>query len=127
MRRYFPLLLACCIVLAGCDSADLEAPSGPEAVRIDLQWNFEDDFVEIELDGDLVFAERVTTNDLLSLAKIVDYSLPAGEHTVHAVVNGRYHAAAQFVAGSIAVVAIRFDGGRKEVEIELSEEPFWYD
>jgi hypothetical protein len=123
-----PLLLLVLFLFAtGCDSAEPTTPSTPEQVRVDLQWNFDGDHVAIELDGDLVFSDRVTTNHLLGIARFIDLSIPKGEHSIQAVVNGRYHAAAQFMAGDVVVVAVRFTEGRDAVEIELSDQFYAYD
>lgn len=124
--RALLLLLVLFMFGAGCDSAVPATPSGPEEVRVDLQSDFDRDHVAIELDGDLVFSDRVTTNHLLGLAEFISLSIPEGEHSIQAVVNGRYYAAAQFMAGDVVVVAVRFNG-RDRVEIELSDQFYGYD
>ncbi len=122
-----PLLIAA--VLAGCDSSGIVIPAGPEAVSVHLQGAFNDDRVVVELDGDRVFSNRVTTNVALSLAEQVPLSILAGDHSIRVVVNGRTSAAREFTAGTVSVIGVRYNPGEGDITLylyPLGEEPLYF-
>ena len=99
------------------------APSGPESLTVDFTTRFNDDLVRVELDGVLIYEERLTTTDVLSLAERVAFSIPEGEHRIRVEVAGRA-SAATFEAGETVFVGIRYDPGARSVDLALSDEVF---
>lgn len=121
--RLVPVLALVLAVLAGCDSAVVTPPAGPESLRVDFQTVFDDDRVRVELDGALVFDGRVTTDGALSLAESVDLSIPEGAHDLRVEVGGA-SAEAAFVAGDIVFVAVGYDPETRDVSLDLRSELF---
>jgi hypothetical protein len=128
MVRFLRLsILALALHATSCDSGGLYTPNGPESVRIDLQYDFDNDLVVVEFDGLRVFRDRVSTNDVLSLAKMVDLSVSEGEHSVRVVVNGKAGGSASFTAGRWPVIAVTYDRQEDDVLVALLKHPPYYD
>ena len=51
-------------------------------VEIHIQYLFQDDIVNIEIDGDEIFNEAVTSDPVLSLAHILQVELDSGDHLI---------------------------------------------
>ena len=82
MSKLLNILVLPLLVLGGCnDSGSNLQPSTP-VFRIDLQAQFLDDSVRVVVDSRIVFEGRVTTNNILSLAKAIPVEVPTGEHNV---------------------------------------------
>lgn len=88
-------------LLAGCDSTEAVAPSGPESFTVDFTTQFDNTSVQLELDGILVYEERVTTNDVLGLAERIELSISEDPHRLRVQVSGRSSTTAEFTAGEV--------------------------
>ena len=119
-----PLIAAALSLLAGCDSADPTAPLGPESLTVDFTTHFDDDLVRVNLDGVLIYEERLTTADVLSLAERAAFSIPEGEHRIRIEVEGRASAAATFEAGQTVFIGVRYDPEMRAVDLVPSAEVF---
>lgn len=102
-------LFALLLVLPACDGAAWETDERV-ALRVDIQSQFDDDRVRVEVGGVPVFDGRVTTEDVLSLAEIVEAQVPPGETTLRATVNGAARAEVTLDPAALGGVAIGFDG-----------------
>lgn len=117
------LAIAALSLLAACDSVGPAAPSGPESLTVDFTTHFDDDLVRVELDGVLIYEERLTTADVLSLAERVVFSIPEGEHRIRIEVAGQA-SAATFEAGQIVFIGVGYDPEEQDVELVPSDEVF---
>ena len=117
-------LLVLLLALPACDGAAWETDDRV-ALRVDIQSQFDDDRVRVEVGGVPVFDDRVTTEALLSLAKIVEADVPPGETTLEATVNGGPSATLSLDPAAPGVVVIGFDG--RDVSVGLAEQAPLYD
>lgn len=115
------------VIYLGCDSTNLVTPSGPEDIQIDLRYNFENDHVLVELDGDPVFLDRVTTNHILSLAERIPLSIREGSHHLRVTVNYRVRSSQEFTAGNIAAIGVLYDRANGNVNFQLFTQVPLYD
>lgn len=118
-----PLALPVALV-AGCDTTAITTPSGPESLTVDFTARFDRDLVRIELDGEPIYEERVTTEDVLSLAARASFEIPEGWHQFRVQVGGRASAATEFYAGEVVFVSVFFDPDEDDVDLALSDEVF---
>lgn len=86
------IALSALLLAHGCGFLDPDSCSCSPAYEIDLavhlgSW-FQDDLVEVAIDGKTVFDQRVTTLDVLSLAKIIELKYQPGLHHLEVTVNG---------------------------------------
>lgn len=126
MKRLFKVLvLAGTVLWAGCSSG-ITTPSGPADVRVDIQYAFDGERVELELDGERIYSERVTTDHIWSVAELVQFSVAEGRHEIKATVGGA-SATLGFDASTTRVVAVRYDRAARRVELEALAEPPLYD
>jgi len=128
VTRPIPIVAALLVLnLSACDSHGLFVPVGPHEIRLDLQHDFSDDLVVVELDGVRVYRNRVTTNHVLSVAALVPLALSEGAHRLRVSVNGGSATSAEFAAGEFPVLAVTYDPVRKELSLQLLEELPYYD
>ena len=124
MRLHLAPLVLAAFLVAGCDSTGITLPSGPQPLTVDLTARFDNDLVRIELDDELIYEERVTTEDVLSLAARATFEIPEGRHRVRVEVGGRASASAEFTAGETVFVSVFHDPGEDDVDLTLSDEVF---
>lgn len=125
--RYF-LSLALLLSIAACDStgADDVNEGEPAAFSVHLQTHYSNTPVQIELDGETVFDDTVSTNYVLSLATFFPVDIKQGEHRLHATVNGRIEASKTFTVGDTLNVAVNYDPDREQIVFSSREEPYLY-
>lgn len=117
-------LLALLLVLPACDGAAWES-TDRVPLRIDIQSQFDDDRVRLEVGGVPVFDGRVTTEDVLSLARVVEASVPPGETVMEAIVNDGPRARIDLDPSAPGVVGVGFDG--RTVSVQRFETAPLYD
>ena len=117
-------LLALLLVLPACDAAGFWETQERVPLRVDIQSEFADDRVRLEVGGVPVFDDRVTTEAVLSLAEIVRSNVPPGRTTLTVLVNGEAETALELDPASGEVVAVRFDGSAVSAEL-LDEAPLY--
>jgi len=113
--------------LCACDSHGLFVPEGKHEIRVDLQHDFANDLVVVELDGVRVFRDRVTTNPVVSVAALVPFTLSEGSHRVRVTVNWTSASSTELIAGEFPVLAVTYDPDREDLSLHLLEELPLYD
>jgi len=112
------------VFFCGCDSAPL--PSGPENVSVHLQSEFTKDQVRILINDRLVFSDRVTTDNRLGLAQIVELYLPSGINQIRIIVNGVARSSTEFDSRNIKVIAVQYYRVDDDVDIKLFSSELLY-
>lgn len=64
-KLIFLFSLISLLVVNGCKKLDIE-----KELRIDIGTQFQNDFVTIKLDNDVIFSDSVSTNPILGVSKI---------------------------------------------------------
>ena len=98
----------------------LPTQPGKEAVEIEVHlWqDYNRNEVQIEIDGQVVFSDVVTTNDILSLAARIPLSVSEGSHRISVMINDATAAETTFRTQDLVVIA---------VSIDPSEENIWFE
>ena len=117
-------LLSLLLVLPACDAGGFWETAERVPLRIDVQTQFDDDRVRLEVGGVPVYDDRVTTEATLSLAEIVRTNVPPGATTLAVTVNGGPSAALELDPADGGVVAVSFDGADVSV-LHLDEAPLY--
>lgn len=118
-------LLTLLLVLPACDATGFWETTERVPLRVDIQTQFADDRVRLEVGGVPIFDDRVTTEDVLSLAEIVRSNVPPGPTTLVVRVNGGPEGTLDLDPSGDGVVAVGFDGS--DVSVVLLEEAPLYD
>lgn len=71
------------LVVNGCKKLDIE-----KELRIDIGTQFQNDFVTIKLDDNVIFSDSVSTNPILGVSKILIIDYPIGKYDISVNVNG---------------------------------------
>jgi hypothetical protein len=82
-KLIFLLALIPVLVVYGCKKLDIE-----KELRIDIGTQFQNDFVTIKLDDNIVFSDSVSTNPILGVSKILIIDYPIGKYDISVNVNG---------------------------------------
>ena len=125
--RYF-LSLALLFSLAACDSTSTNDinEGEPAAFSVHLQTHYSNTPVQIELDGETVFDNTVSTDYVLGRATSFPVDIKQGEHRLHATVNGRTEASRTFTVGDTLNVAVNYDPDGEQIAFSSREEPYLY-
>jgi hypothetical protein len=101
--------------------ASLPTQSGKESVEIEVHlWqDYNRDEVQIEIDGQVVFSDVVTTNDILSLAARIPLSVAEGSHRISVMINDATVAETTFRTQDLAVIAVSFDPSEENIRFEF--------
>jgi len=109
------------LVVNGCKKLDIE-----EELRIDIGTQFQNDFVTIKLDNNVIFSDSVSTNPILGVSKILIFDYPIGKYEISVNVNGIEkkdkvrHKKNRFIY-------ISFDKPSSEISISCPAEKYVYD
>ncbi len=125
MRRIFLMLFVGALVFNGCDNN-----SQTKNLAINVHSQFEDDLLEIYLDGTRrVLNQKVTTNHSIGadLSAAVKFELPAGLHDLKIVVNNSHELNSKIKLERDLYVGVSFDIDTKQISILQQTEPFVYD
>lgn len=82
-KLIFLFVLIPLLVINGCKKLDIE-----KELRIDIGAQFQNDFVTIKLDNDVIFSDSVSTNPILGISKILIFDYPIGKYEISVNVNG---------------------------------------
>ena len=108
-------LLALLLTPLACDGAAWET-TDRVPLRIDIQSQFDDDRVRVEIGGVPVFDDRVTTMSARRLARVVEASVPPGETAIRATVNEGPSVRLDLDPAALGGVAVGFDGAAVSLE-----------
>ena len=103
-------LLALLLALPACDAAAFWETDERVPLRVDIQSQFADDRVRVEVGGVPVFDSRVTTEPLLGVAQIVETEVPPGRTPITVTVNGEAPTVVELDPADPAALAVGFDG-----------------
>lgn len=109
------------LVVNGCKKLDIE-----KELRIDIGTQFQNDFVTIKLDNNVIFSDSVNTNPILGVSKILIIDYPIGKYEISVNVNGIEkkdkvrHKKNRFIY-------ISFDKPSSEISISYPAEKYVYD
>ncbi len=100
------------IIASGCELlspvAEPECATCEQAFEIHLNNNFDNDRVHVEIDGKVIFDERITTDYVWSLAEIVKLKRPMGTHHIKIVVNGSEEEKRTFELDRLLFIHVRY-------------------
>ena len=115
------LWLLAAVFLAACDTG----PVVNDTLIVDLGGAFSDTLVRVDVDGDLVVEDRVTTGSILATAGVFPVSLPAGRHRVRAVVEGGATGEITVDTGEVVTVVVYYNPDTDAVTFAtLTHPPF---
>ncbi len=97
-----------CHLLSPDAEGEIACATCRHAFEVHLNNGFDDDRVRVEIDGQTVFDERVTTDDVWSLAEVLKLQRPEGTHHIRAVVNGSEEGAASFELDRELFIHVRY-------------------
>jgi len=109
------------LVVNGCKKLDIE-----KELRIDIGTQFQNEFVTIKLDNNVIFSDNVSTNPILGVSKILIFDYPIGKYEISVNVNGIEkkdkvrHKKNRFIY-------ISFDKPSSEISISCPAEKYVYD
>ena len=129
---FFAPLFTASLFLGGCAVVDAnDAPETTQPFEIHLQSHFDGEFVEVAIDGEVVFADVVETDERIGLATRFEARRPLGTHEIRVRVGGTEIRQAFTLTGKLYLgveyyrpdLAPHFTPG---LRIYISEEPFYY-
>jgi hypothetical protein len=120
-----PVLL---LGLAACSSAGTnDVDKGePAAFSIHLQSAYNNTPVLVELDGEVVLEDTLSTDPITGLARSFPVDVEQGTHRVEATVNGRIGASRTFTVGDTLNVAVNYDPERERIIFGAQRDPYLY-
>lgn len=144
MPRILSMISVVCLVtvagatLVGCELLSPPGEGGKQeglqSFEVHLNSQFDNDRVQVRIDGREVFDERVTTLDVLSLAHILKLERPAGPHLLEVVVAGRTRADTTFYLADPQYIQVWYADpanasvmGHTGIRLEISRERPLYD
>lgn len=117
-------MLLTALIFNACNSTD-SATTDP--LHIHLQGGFDHDHVNISVDGNTVFEDTVTTNNVLGLAHSFDIEKNHGTHQIGVNVNNVVSVIDSFDLNSELWVGITYFDFTDNITIEYSNIPYMYE
>jgi hypothetical protein len=118
---FFLLALIPVLVVNGCKKRDIE-----QELRIDIGTLFQNEFVIIKLDDNIVFSDSVSTNPILGVSKILTIDYPIGKYDISVNVNG-IEKTDKFSHEKNRFIYISFDKPTSVINISYPTEKYLYD
>jgi hypothetical protein len=119
--RFFLAVILTQLLSAGCKKLDIE-----RELRIDIGSFYQNDFVSIQLDDNVVFSDSVSTNAILGVAEILVFEYPIGKYEITVNVNGTIKKE-KFRHNEDRFVYISFDKPSSEITISYPSEKYVYE
>jgi hypothetical protein len=119
------LLLAVPLLFSSC-----KKESGSHKVAIDIQASFDQDHVQVFLDGNRLINNILQTNYVLSLCMQdgqVSVMENQGRHKIEVIVNNSVSESASFVLSKDLYIGVQYDRQLEKVSFIYSDTPFMYD
>ena len=101
------------------DTEATQATDNPVAIEVHLWQTYDNDEVQIRIDGQVVFSNRVTTDDILSLAARIPITVSAGSHVIGVTVNRSQEAEATFHTQDVVVIAVSYTPAEDRISWEF--------
>lgn len=109
------------VFAVGCKKLNIE-----KELRIDIGSGFQNDFVTIKLDNNIVFSDTVSTNQMLGMSKILKFNYPTGKYDISVSINGSVKED-KFRHTNNRFVYISYNQSSSSLEITYPEEMYIYD
>lgn len=96
---------------AGCDrvlAPILPPAEGARGVELHVQDGFAKDYLEVRLDGQVIFADTVTTDDRIGLSRIQPFTITRKVHRAEVRLNDLHTARLAFQTDEVVALAVRF-------------------
>lgn len=121
------VLLAALVALtaAGCSNPMAELDE-PREVGLHFQSQFVGDAVDVELDGEPLYSDTVSTHAVLGVAHMTSIMFTSTRHQVRVTVNDGASAEVTVDARKAVVVVVRYDRGNDEVQLSVSNRSIYY-
>lgn len=120
-KLIFLFMLIPVLVINGCKKLDIE-----EELRIDIGTQFQNDFVRVKLDGDIIFSDTVSTNPIIGVSKVITIDYPIGKCDISVNVNG-IEKKDKFRHEKNRFVYISYDQNTPVITIAYPSEKYIYD
>lgn len=128
MIKYFISLFIIITLVAGCsDDVNSTNTEPTEQLRIDLQSGYSDTQVKIFLDNYTVFDDKVSTNDVVSVAAIIPLEVNAGTHYLKVTVNNLLTKETLFTIGDALYIGVNYSSSNLNIMFNFSDSAFLYD
>lgn len=95
-------------------------------IQIHLQGGFDNDIVELKFDGESVFKDKISTNNVLGIATVFVVGTNKGSHTLE-VFTKEKEALFAFKVKTDLSIGINYDSDTQEITAIYSDEGFVYD
>ncbi len=105
----------------GCKKLNIK-----KELRIDIGSQFQNDFVIIKLDNDIVFSDNVSTNSTTGFSKILTFKHPIGKCSISVSVND-VEKLDEFKHEKNRYIYISFDKISSEITISYPTKKYVYD
>jgi hypothetical protein len=89
------------------------------AIEVHLWQTYRSDRVEVTIDGQPVFSDEVTTDDVLSLAETIPVTLSEGAHRIGVTVNDSVEEVVKFSTRDLAVIAVSYSPEEQELTFDF--------
>ena len=96
-----------------------QATDNPVAIEVHLWQTYDDDEVQIRIDGQVVFSHRVTTDDIHSLAATIPITVSAGSHEIGVTINLSHEEKATFHTQDVVVIAVSYTPAEDRISWEF--------
>jgi len=96
-------------------------------LAIDLQSSFDQDNVQVFIDGYPEYDQKATTNQLLGLAGSTTTTRTEGYHQLKVVINNSTSKTSVFPLNANLYIGINYNVQSKEITVLYSNHPFGYD
>lgn len=96
-------------------------------LHLHLQSQFNNDYVQVDIDGSQVYADSVTTNNVLGLADTYSLNEEEGPHVIHIAVNNIVNYTDSFQLNDELYIGINYDAWQQNIHLIYSAEPFLYE
>ena len=109
------------LLVNGCKKLDIE-----KELRIDIGTQFQNDFVTVKLDDNIIFSDSVSTNPILGVSKILIIDYPIGKYDISVNVNG-IEKTDKVRHKKNRFIYISFDKSTSAISISYPTEKYVYD
>ena len=89
------------------------------AIEVHLWQTYDNDEVQISIDGQVVFSDLATTDDILSLAARIPVTVSAGSHRIGVTLNRSLEAETTFHTQDVVVITVSYTPAEDAVSWEL--------
>ena len=96
-----------------------ETVSGEALLAIDVEWYFDNDLIQVELDGEILHEGYVTTNYSISLAWSTRDKYRIGAHRMKFIIPEKdLQESYAFILRNTLTIRIRFDKEENKIDFE---------